>query len=344
MRERFFWLGMAKDIQKWTRACHSCQIIKGMGKHTTRMSLKTEEVTRPMQRVGVDVLGPWPMTASGNRFIIIYQDYFSKWVEIFAARHHTAHVVAEILVKEIISRYGTMERLHSDQGREFESQIYQEVCRMWDIKKTRTSPYTAWSNGQVERINATVKTMVKHYVDSAQNTWDRFLHYLRMAYNFTEHKSTKCTPFRLFFSRCTEPTVPLDLVYGTQKPEERQKCKQLYCMEQEVKSRKIFDIVRQNLETSVSASQKYYNRRGVKERVYRPGELVLREYPPLSNTKLGPKYEIEPYVVMQMAGSHTVEIVRNGSPKIVHANCLKPYMTQTLECGYGADYEVTESK
>ena len=44
-----------------------------------------------------------------------------------------------------------------------------------------------------------VKTMVKHYVDSAQNTWDRFLHYLRMAYNFTEHKSTKCTPFRLFF-------------------------------------------------------------------------------------------------------------------------------------------------
>jgi hypothetical protein len=223
MRERFFWLGMAKDIQKWTRACHSCQIIKGMGKHTTRMGLKTEEVTRPMQRVGVDVLGPWPMPASGNRFIIIYQDYFSKWVEIFAARNHTAYVVAEILVKEIISRYGIMEKLHSDQGREFESQLYQEVCRLWNIKKTRTSPYTAWSNGQVERINATVKTMVKH-VDSAQNTWDRFLHYLRMAYNFTEHKSTKCTPFRLFFSRCSEPTVPLDLVYGTQKPEERLKC------------------------------------------------------------------------------------------------------------------------
>jgi transposase InsO family protein len=244
------------------------------------MKLKTEEVTRPMQRVGVDVLGPWPMTASGNRFIIIYQDYFSKWVEIFAARQHTAYVVAEILVKEIISRYGIMERLHSDQGREFESQIYQEVCRMWDIKKTRTSPYTAWSNGQVERINATVKTMVKHYVDSAQNTWDRFLHYLRMAYNFTEHKSTKCTPFRLFFSRCSEPTVPLDLVYGTQKPEERLKCKQLYCLEQEVKSRKIFDIVRQNLEKSVSASQKYYNRKCVREHVYVPGELVLREYPP----------------------------------------------------------------
>jgi hypothetical protein len=102
--------------------------------------------------------------------------------------------------------------------------------------------------------------------------------------------------------------------------------------------------VRQNLDKSVSASQKYYNRKGVCEKVYVPGELVLRESPPLSNTKLGPKYEVEPYVVMQMAGSHTVEIVRNGSPKIVHVNCLKPYMTQTLECDYGADYEVTKSK
>jgi hypothetical protein len=300
-----------------------------MGRHATRMGLKTEEVTRPMQRVGVDVLGPWPMTASGNRFIIIYQDYFSKWVEIFAARQHTAEVVAEILVKEIISRYGVMEKLHSDQGREFESQIYQEICRIWDIKKTRTTPYTAWSNGQVERINATVKTMVKHYVDSAQNTWDRFLHYLRMAYNFTEHKSTKCTPFRLFFSRCSEPRVPLDLVYGTQNPEERLVCKMLYCEEQEVKSRKIFDIVRQHLQKSVSASKLYYDKKGVREKTYTPGELVLREYPPLANTKLGPRYEILPYVVMGMVGTHTVEIVRNGSPKIVHINCLKPYMVQT---------------
>ena len=43
-----------------------------------------------------------------------------------------------------------------------------------------------------------------------------------------------------------------------------------------------------------------------------------------------------------MKGSHTVEIVRNGSPKIVHINCLKPYMKQTLDCGYGTDYEVTK--
>jgi len=114
-------------------------------------------------------------------------------------------------------------------------------------------------------------------------------------------------------------------------------------MEQEVKSRKIFEIVRQNLEKSDRDSQKYYDNRGIREKTYEAGELVLREYPPLANTKLGPRYEVVPYVVMGMKGSHTVEIVRNGSPKIVHINCLKPYMKQTLDCGYEADYEVTKS-
>ena len=81
---------------------------------------------------------------------------------------------------------------------------------------------------------------------------------------------------------------------------------------------------------------------GVRKRTYEAGELVLREYPPLANTKLGPKYERVPYVVMSMIGKHTVEIVRNGSPKTVHVNCLKPYVEQTLDSGYKADYEVTK--
>ena len=95
-----------------------------------------------------------------------------------------------------------------------------------------------------------------------------------------------------------------------------------------MKSRKIFDIVRRHLDKSVNDSKMYYDKRGVREKTYSPGELVLREYPPLANTKLGPRYEVLPYVVMGMVGTHTVEIVRNGSPKIVHINCLKPYMVQ----------------
>ena len=107
----------------------------------------------------------------------------------------------------------------------------------------------------------------------------------------------------------------------------------------EIKSRKIFDIVRENIQEASNKQQQYGPK--VKIREYEPGEMVLREYPPLANTKLGPKY-IGPYIVIQMKGSHNVEIVKDGSPKIVHVSCLKPWNEQLLSYNYTVSGEVEE--
>jgi len=329
MRERYYWMGMARDIKLWLRGCDSCQRIKHMGKHKPKLPIRSEVATAPMERMSVDVMGPWPITTSGNRFIVIYQDYFSKWVEIFPVRQHTAVIVAELLVKQIVSRYGAVTCLHSDQGPEFESAVYQETCQLWGIKKTRTAPYTPWSNGMLERVNMSIKTMVKHYVDSSYSTWDRFLPFLRMAYNFSIHDSTKCTPFKLFFSRCCDPKLPLDLIYGRLTKEQQYICRTAYCEEQKLKGQRIFDVVRKTLKRTMEIQGTRYDRQGVKLKHYEPGEMVLREYPPLSQNKLGPKYQ-GPWVVMGMVDTHNVEICRGGDPIIVHVTCLKPYRVQEL--------------
>ena len=249
---------------------------------------------------------------------------------MFPLRKHDAYTVAELLVREVCSRYGVPERIHSDQGPEFESRLYQELCKLWGIEKTRTAPYTPWSNGKLERVNQTIKQMVKHYVQSSYQTWDRFLFFLRMAYNFTEHAVTKCTPFKLFFSRCSDPRVPLDLVYGRLSEDRLEKCSQLYCAEQLVKAHKIFDIARRHLNDSVKSQAYFADRKGIQERVFHPGELVLREYPPLANTKLGPRYS-GPWVVIDMVDTHNVEICRGGNPVVVHVHALKPYFVPTLD-------------
>ena len=340
LRKRFFWMGMARDLQEWLRACDSCQKIKGMGRHGTKVPMKTESVGAPMERVAVDVMGPWPTTPRGNRFIVIYQDYFSNWIEVFPLERHTAECVASVLVNEVISRYGAPLKLHSDQGREFESALYREICRFWGVKKTRTAPYTPWSNGKLERVNQTVKTMVKHYVSTATNDWDRWLPFLRMAYNFTVHDTTKCTPFRLMFSRCCEPTVPLDFIYGTTPKTGEPRCPLVFCEEQRLKGAQVFDVVRRIAKRSMSAQQSYVDSRGIKQRTYQPGELVLREYPPLSQTKLGHKYT-GPWIVMSMVDTHNVEICRGGSPVVVHVSALKPYRwvpeTQSQELNHDTD-------
>ena len=102
-------------------------------------------------------------------------DYFTKWTEAFALRNHTAMSVAEVLVQEFIGRFGVPHSIHSDQGREFESQLIAQLCRLLHMKKTRTTPYNPTSDGMVERMNRTVKQMLSSLVNETQNNWDDHL-------------------------------------------------------------------------------------------------------------------------------------------------------------------------
>ena len=88
-----------------------------------------------MERIATDVLGPLPKTDSGNEYILIAQDYFTKWPEAFALLDQQAATVAEVLANQFFTRFGIRMGLHSDQGRNFESETFREVCRLLEIKK-----------------------------------------------------------------------------------------------------------------------------------------------------------------------------------------------------------------
>ena len=139
----------------------------------------------------MDIMGPYPMTARRNRYILVISDIFSKWVEAYAIPDQTAETVAKVLMNEYMVRYGIPQRIHSDQGGSFQNQILACVCRMLDIHQTRTSPYRPQSDGQVERFNQTLKKMLQTVVDSDEcNHWDDLVPMLTSAYRATEHKST----------------------------------------------------------------------------------------------------------------------------------------------------------
>lgn len=76
-----------------------------------------------------------------------------------------AETVAEILFKGWIKRYGCPGSIHSDQGKQFESKLFQEMCRLFEIDKTRTSPYHPQSDGMVDRMNRTIKDILSKYVN-----------------------------------------------------------------------------------------------------------------------------------------------------------------------------------
>jgi hypothetical protein len=110
MFARFYWYGMSQDLNDWVRSCKSCQQAKP-GAGGSKLSPKADIVGAPMKRVGVDLQGPFPETIRGNKYILVIQDYFSRYVEMFPLKNKTAELVAEILSDEFFNRYGAPERL-----------------------------------------------------------------------------------------------------------------------------------------------------------------------------------------------------------------------------------------
>ena len=113
-----------------------------------------------MQVVAVDILGPLPESESGNYYILVAGNYFTKWMEAYLIPNQEAITIAKVLVDEMFCRFSPPEQLHSNQGRQFESSIMKEVCEILGIKKSRTSPYHPQCDGLVERFNRTLLSML----------------------------------------------------------------------------------------------------------------------------------------------------------------------------------------
>ena len=199
-----------EDIRRWCAECEMCSRVKPGVRH--RAKLTQVPVGAPLDRVAIDILGELPLTDQGNRYVLVLSDYFTKWTEAYPIPDQTAQTVADTIVTKFVSRFGVPRQLHSDQGRNFESALFAEMCKLLGVTKTRTTPYRPQSDGQVERFNRTLLQMLRTLVREAQDDWDDLLPYVTMAYRSTVHESTGCSPNLLMLER--EINLPLDVVVG----------------------------------------------------------------------------------------------------------------------------------
>ena len=101
--------------------------------------MKQFNVGAPLERAALDISGPLPTSKRGNKYILIVGDYFTKWVEAYPLQDQRAETIAMVFVREFVSRFGVHLQLHSDQGRNFESVLFNDVCNLLGMDKTRTT-------------------------------------------------------------------------------------------------------------------------------------------------------------------------------------------------------------
>ena len=105
-------------MEGWCLRCDACAIRKG-SQWKNKAPLQKYVSGAPLERLALDILGPLPISDLGNKYLLIVEDCFSKWTEVYPIPNQEAKTVADALVHEFVSRYRVPGELHSDQGRNF---------------------------------------------------------------------------------------------------------------------------------------------------------------------------------------------------------------------------------
>jgi transposase InsO family protein len=321
LKQSFLWHNMAQDCRLYVASCSVCnknkkQCVK------PKASLRSYHAGFPMERVHLDILGPFNISDQGNSYVLMLIDQFTKWVEMAAIPDQTAETVAKKFLTHFIVTFGCPLEVHTDQGRNFESSLFKTFCELFQITKTRTTPYRPSSNGQIERYNRIVLQMIRCYIEGKHSAWDRDLPLLSMALHSMENRQTGFTPNRMMLGR--ETIQPVDLLLGTFDVNS-----ELYEPHQWVKYlghtlNQVHRLARENLQSAQLRQKRDYDLR-IQEKMYQVGDVV---YQLDSSTKVGKSSKLQsiwkgPFLVIKTRGPiYTIQ--NNKKILVVHHDRLKP--------------------
>ena len=338
IRLRYFWNKMHEDIVKHSTSCINCKLRRSYQRRPQVPVMKYDDTSRPLDRVHVDLTGPFNRTKDGkNRYIMVLKDYLTKYVWLIPLRTKGAEEVAVAFVGEFICQAGIPGRVVSDRGNEFVNSLLKNVSRILNINRVSTTPYNPRSDGFVENHNKTLKDQLFHYVDNLrQDDWDVYLPTAQLMYNTTVSLSTGYTPYLLMHGRearmpsfshmegAVRDMDPKDELSNelVRKMVETMRCYHDHAMTQTSKNKGRFNVrVRKPLEFVE----------------YKPGDRFFRVRRPVSrfksvdeekawkiSMKLMERFE-GPYVIIRKINPVLYDAEVDGKEVRVHASNMKPF-------------------
>lgn len=317
LQARCFWPGLHKDVQVHLKNCFTCKTTKipSPAIHTPRRHILA---SRPLELLAIDFL-KLDRGKGGFEDVLVMTDAFTKYSLAVPCRHQTAVVVARVLRDHWFSHYGAPAQIHSDQGRNFESSLIRELCKLYGIEKTRTTPYHPQGNGQTERFNRTLCQMIRSLEPSARHKWPELITQLVFLYNSTPHSVTGFSPFRLLYGR--EPFTPIDQLLINSHGQWTDD----FVKDQADALLEVHQIARDRMETALQAGRKRHNRLPMSKPLAVGAQVLLKKCAFQSRHKLEDKYSRQAFVVVDVNEEKDVYRIRpvsGGPEQIVNRKLL----------------------
>ncbi|XP_055874586.1 uncharacterized protein LOC129924395 [Biomphalaria glabrata] len=324
----FFWPGADKDIKQFVRSCPVCQKARPPGKCGRAELGVMNVVTTPFAKIAIDIVGPLELTDRKNMYILTLVDMATRWPEAIPLPNVNTSTVIEAL-SNIFARIGFPEHILSDNGPQFKSELYEQVCRFFHIKVVKSTPYHPSSNGRVERLNGSLKNMLIKVAEKDPRNWDRFINATLFAYREIPNATTGVSPYEMVYGRKVRGPMSIIKNLFTNEFIERE-TRNVYEYLLDLKNRlgTTLRVALSNDTKHTKEYKKYYDKHSTKK-IILEGDFVLVLKPHRQN-KLS-MYWDGPYKVERKNSNLNYTIRKGNKLKVYHINRLAKYHDRSDE-------------
>lgn len=311
LRQRFYWPGMFRAVEKYVSKCEACKMLKKQ-RPTKVSQILTDTPGEPFERVFMDLVGSIdPSSARQHSYVLTIKDDFSKYVVMVPIKRKTAAIVAETFVKHWVMLFGMPSTIVTDQGSEFAG-VMAQILKNLGIEHRKSTAYHHQTVGSLEQthggMGAYLRTYAKEKVD-----WDIWLPHFSFAYNTTVNSATGYTPFELLFGRlCRRPSSLISGEAPTPPADYDE-----YLVKLKYALHKSYEDVRKRT-TRVKENRLKARNVGAKDELALGDRVFLEK----GNRKKMDPVRTGPYIITDISAYPNVSITRDGRTKVVHADRL----------------------
>lgn len=211
----YYWPTLFSNVYKKVRACLQCQKFAGNEKLRS-LPLKPISIEAPFQQWGVNFIGEiHPPSTGQHKWILTATDYFMKWIKVVPVRNATGTVIIKFLTKNILSQFGCLCKLVTDNAQSFKSEKMVSFCKNHNITLSHLTPYYPQRNGLAESSNKSLVRIIKKLLSQNKKSWDSKLVYAMWVDRVSSKKSIDTSPFQLVYG--VEAVIPVQLALPMMK-------------------------------------------------------------------------------------------------------------------------------
>jgi transposase InsO family protein len=328
LSRKWYWPCMSRDCTPFVRRCPSCAArqLKRGPKRSTPLNVFPPD--GPLEFVAMDILGPFPVSQTGSRYILVISDRFSKLSVTVPLPNQTATTVSQAFVDSWLVYYGVPLVIITDNGSNFASKFFGVITNMLGVKHVYISAYRPSTNGQVERFNATLADTLVVLTNKTRD-WDKAIGFACHAYNTTVHSSTGYAPCELSCTRTpsvaawtSQPSI--SGFSATERPRFRHQL--LARVSKLVNAARVTNLLR------IERYKRVYDAKVRSRGIVMPGDSVFVKTFLLEPSRT-PKLAFPvagPYPVVQIDGPQVVIKTRDGDQRVHLDRVIRCPMDLTL--------------